>query len=396
MQTITGILKRKWVRAALVALVCLSFLAAVQVMVGGGLFNTSGYNSYLLQALRWRQGHIALENDVPHLELAIYQGKYYVSFPPVPTIPIYLLTFIFGEFVPDILLTQVYASLACAALYLALSRVMEDKKAAPFSFLLLFASSFLPTLQNGGVWYQAQSLAMCTIMVSIAFFAYERMTPALFFYALSVGCRPFNALYGPLLMIFYLADYSFSKKSFQKLLPGFVLGLMVAASYALYNFIRFGNIFEFGHNYLPEFSFQGGKQFSLAHIKNNFHTFVLKPPFYIENNMILGQRFGASFILSNGALLLLLFWTMRAVIRKSFTWQHGLLFSTFLLHCLLLLMHRTGGGYQWGARYFADLLAYPALWLLISDKKEKVGSGAFSLLSVMLAAAILGTLITQI
>lgn len=392
-----GFFQSKWIRAALVALICLCFLMCIQLMAGGKLFASSAYNSYMLQALRWREGHIALKSDVPHLELAIYQGKYYVSFPPVPTIPLYFLTFIFGEHVPDIFLTQVYASLACAALFLALAKVMEDKKAAPFSFLLIFASSFLPILQNGGVWYQAQSLAMLTIMVSFAFFAYERMTPALFFYALSVGCRPFHALYGPLLMILYLARYNFSKRSFQKLLPGVVFGLMVAGAYAAYNFIRFGSVFEFGHNYLPEFSFQGGKQFSLTHVKNNFATFVLKPPFYVEGNAILGQRFGSSFILSNGPLLLLLFWALRTGLRRRLSWRQGLLLITFFLHCLLFLMHRTGGGYQWGARYFADCLPYAALWLLTGeDKTEKIGSGAFSLLSVMFAAAIFGTLITQI
>ena len=58
-------------------------------------FGDTGYNTYTLQALAWREGSLHLAQDYPHLELAIFEGNYYVSFPPVPSVPQYFLTFLF-------------------------------------------------------------------------------------------------------------------------------------------------------------------------------------------------------------------------------------------------------------------------------------------------------------
>ena len=48
----------------------------------------TGYYTYNLQALAWRNGKLCLDQDYPWLELAIYEGKYFVSFPPVPSVPL--------------------------------------------------------------------------------------------------------------------------------------------------------------------------------------------------------------------------------------------------------------------------------------------------------------------
>lgn len=55
-------------------------------LAGGTLFIHEPLDSYTLQALAWRKGEIYLTNgqDYPWLELAIYNGKYFVSFPPIP------------------------------------------------------------------------------------------------------------------------------------------------------------------------------------------------------------------------------------------------------------------------------------------------------------------------
>lgn len=80
---------------------CIGLFALAHTLQGTNPFKPSIYNSYTLQALQWRKGQIALEHNYLYLELAIYHDKYYVSFPPVPTIPVFFLTFLFGEGVPD-------------------------------------------------------------------------------------------------------------------------------------------------------------------------------------------------------------------------------------------------------------------------------------------------------
>lgn len=45
----------------------------------------------------------------------------------------------------------------------------------------------------------------------------------------------------------------------------------------LYNYARFGNVMEFGHNYLPEFTGSEKGQFSLSYILPNLYNLLLRP-----------------------------------------------------------------------------------------------------------------------
>lgn len=162
-------------------------------------------------------------------------------------------------------------------------------------------------------------------------------------------------------------DRRVSKERHIKNAAGPYPGLCVAGIYAAYNHVRFGSIFEFGHNYLPEFSTQGGQQFSFRHILNNAKTFVWGPPFSIDQKGFEFKHFGFSMFLANPILLCLVLWWVRDVIKKRSTLLLTAIFMTFILHALGLLMHRTGGGFQYGARYFVDCIPYAVLYLRVQN-----------------------------
>ena len=375
--------------ALLLILSCIVLFVAIHLLQGTSPFTPSPYNTYTLQAMQWRQGKAALAQDVPHLELAIYKGQYFVSFPSVPTVPIFFMTFLFGDRVPDTLLLIAYALGACLALYAFLSRRMVPGKAALWAFLACFASSLLPLLQNGAVWYQAQVLAFLLTVLAIERMDADKPTLGLFLYALAVGCRPFNVLYGPVLMLLYLWKHPGFARTLRRKMPGIALGLLVAALYAWYNFIRFDNPFEFGHNHLPEFSFQGGIQFSLRHIPGNARTFVWGLPFIDTLDWQL-KTFGFSMFLANPLLACMVLWLLASLCSKRMTWQKGLLFVGFALHATLLLCHRTGGGFQFGARYWADCLPWTFLWMGLerTDKASRAGRIIQGVSLVMLIAGL--------
>lgn len=90
-------------------------------LAGGTLFVHEPLDSYTLQALAWRKGEVCLTNgqDYPWLELAIYNGKYYVSFPPLPSVLMLPLTFVFGEDTPNTLMVAIYAIAALVGAYRA-------------------------------------------------------------------------------------------------------------------------------------------------------------------------------------------------------------------------------------------------------------------------------------
>ena len=73
-------------------------LAMVIVAAFTGQWPTADntYRSYLLQAMSWLEGRLDLGRDYPWLELAIYEGKYFVSFPPFPSYVLLPLAAIWG------------------------------------------------------------------------------------------------------------------------------------------------------------------------------------------------------------------------------------------------------------------------------------------------------------
>ncbi|MBE0600811.1 MAG: hypothetical protein IH607_03425 [Firmicutes bacterium] len=353
---------------------CLILLFSMQLLLGKDVFKHSTYNSYTLQALQWRKGETALEKNVTHLELAVYQGRYYVSFPPVPTVPVLFLTFLFGENVPDALLVILYGVAACLVIYTVLKRkTRAPVRSAVWAFLLCFASSLLPIVTDGAVWYQAQMLAFLLTAASIERMQKGAVTAALVLFALSVGCRPFNVLFGPLLILYGVHEHmkGLPKKIIaERLLPGVLFGASIAAAYMWYNYIRFDNVLEFGHNYLPEFTRDGQTQFALRHIAEHIPIFIFGSPFEEVQGALVFKKFGFSLFLASPVFLCFLLWTARDLIRRRFTRLMAVNFLLFILHVLLLLSHRTGGGFQYGARYFVDCIPYVLFYLVLRKSDE--------------------------
>lgn len=363
-----------WVPLLLIGLMSVLW-TVLHFLTGVDLFGPTAYPTYTLQAMAWRSGMLHLDHDYPWLELAIFGGEYYVSFPPLPSVVLLPLTFIFGFDTPDNLLVKLYAVGACLILYFALKhREYGTPASAALAFLIMFGSSLLPVTTDGAVWYHAQMLAFLLITAAIACILAGHATPGLFFYALSVGCRPFDALYAlPLFFVYCRIQRSSGisyKQIIRKMLPGIGLGLLVACALGVYNFVRFGNPFEFGHNYLPEFSTQGGVQFSLAHLSNNIKTFLFGLPLEFGNDGVQFARFGYSLLIACPAISLTLVRGIGDLFRKRMTPEKAVTLLTMILLLFLLLLHRTFGGFQLGARYAVDTIPCCALYMLL-DRPEK-------------------------
>ncbi len=376
---------------AVLLLLFILLTALIHSLTGSSPFQPSPYNSYTLQAMAWRRGQTHLDMDYPHLELAIYKGRYFVSFPPVPGIPVFLLSFIFGLGVPDGLLVMLYAMAALTVIFrLLLRRGFSPLLSAVWSFSLCFSSSMLPLIFSGAVWYQAQVMAFMLTVCAIDRMDRDHPWPGLALYALAVGCRPFNALYGPLLVLLYVfrqkerpIDH---KTIFIRLLPGLLTGLLIALLYGWYNWIRFDDPLEFGHSYLPEFSFQGGTQFSLQHIAGNVRTFFFALPFEKTADGIRIKQFGFSLFIANPILTLVLLRGAANLVKGRLKKEQGLALLTLLIHLFFLMLHRTFGGYQYGARYAVDLIPYALLCLSRREEKKLTVIEAVVLVSGFLLA----------
>lgn len=393
----TAHMKKRDFSPLLLSLACLGMWAVLHALLGGSFWGPTAYNTYTRQAMAWREGLLHLPQDVPYLELAVYEGEYYVSFPPLPSVVLWPLTFLFGMDTPDNLLVKLYALAACLLIDRALKRAgWGPWHAGALAFLFCFASSLLPLTMDGGVWYHAQALAYFLATAAVCLLAEDRPTPALLCYALTVACRPFDALYA---LPLFFTWFSLHKKAglpfreaLRPLLPGVCLGLAVACAIGAYNFIRFGNPLEFGHNYLPEFSTQGGVQFSLKHVGANLSTFLWGMPLYRDAGGWQVRVFGYSILLACPMLTLTLLRFGWDAVRRRLSAEKAVVLFTLLLHAFLLLLHRTFGGYQLGARYAVDLMPYALFYLLLCPEKKKPAIGEYLFLAAIFGFTVWGML----
>ena len=151
--------------AALAALLgCLALaLLLYHDLAGGTLLQHSPYDSYALQAENWLAGRIWIEDGeaYPWLELAVYQGRYYQSFPPVPAAALLPFVALGGgaQAVPSNLICGVYGLLAAAGVYGCFWRRGAPPAAAAFGFeqlapaqcglALALALAVLPAVELG-------------------------------------------------------------------------------------------------------------------------------------------------------------------------------------------------------------------------------------------------------
>ena len=375
-----------WLPLALI-IAMIAMWAVLSLLAGKSFWGKSAYNTYTRQAMAWREGLLHLPADVPFLELAVYEGEYYVSFPPLPSVILLPLTYLFGWDTPDNLLVKLYALGACLLLYAALKRRDYGPwEAAVFSFLLCFSSSLLALTLEGAVWFHAQVLAFFLTTAAVCLLGLDHPTLALLSYALSVACRPFDALYAlPLFAGYFFIERRKGtpfKNMVRSLLPGVCLGLCVAIGLGVYNYVRFGNPLEFGHNYLPEFSTQGGTQFSIEHVAKNVKNFLWRLPFNSEGQL---EKFGFSMLIACPTLALMLCWFIIDLFRRGMRVEKAIVLFTCVVHAFLLLMHRTFGGFQLGARYAVDLIPYTFFYLLLTPEKKRINILEFGILTAAFA-----------
>lgn len=125
------------------------------------------------------------------------------------------------------------------------------------------------------------------------------------------------------------------------------------------NHLRFGSIFEVGHNYLPEFTRAPNGQFSFIYVSNNLKT--LMNSFQFEDGKLYIDHFGnLNMFLVNpicvfAVLILLTFFIKKNY--KSF-FQCLCLILLSCIYMFIIIMHKTMGAWQFGNRYSIDILPW--------------------------------------
>ncbi|MCI9627186.1 MAG: hypothetical protein HFI90_10445 [Clostridia bacterium] len=368
-----------------VALCMLAAYAVIWCFNGCFPWAANSYNSYALQAQRWLQGHLDLGQDYSHLEIAVFGGRYFVSFPPFPSIVLLPFVLVFGTNTPDHLLCALAGIIgAVFLLKLAEGEGFSRQNSVFLALLATICGNFLFIATNGGVWFMAQTFAFalsaCALWCLRCCKARSAVCWGLFLWACAVGCRPLNAVYAPLLL--YLV-WRRSKEellgaqrgeAWNRLLLSCLPAAVMAAFYMTLNFARFGNVLEFGHNYLPEFTESTYGQFSTHYLAENVER-LLRLPAWKDGKPEFPLFDGVAFWLVSPVFLVFLANWLHSLFRREKT-DRLLVGGTALLvvaHFLLLALHKTMGGWHFGNRYTVDAIPFLFLALLCVQQKKEPG-----------------------
>ena len=139
-----------------ILLLCLCVTAVFFVawtFTGQWPWKSQAYNSYILQAQSWLEGRLDLGRDYPYLELAIFNNKYYVSFPPFPSYVMLPFVLVGWDSCDSIIAFAVSLLGAVYAFKILKHFDIESKTAIFFTLLLTVGSNWLMTAQNAWVWF---------------------------------------------------------------------------------------------------------------------------------------------------------------------------------------------------------------------------------------------------
>ena len=147
----------------------------IHALFGGTLLSYNCWDSYSLQAMSWLSGRLDMGKNYEWLELAVYNGKYYLSFPPLPSVVMLPLVLLFGERTPSNLVSALYgiftAMIACKILK---KEGMKQGGAVFFAIAYVWGSNMLWLSTSGGVWFLAQGLNML-LLTACVYFAQQKM-----------------------------------------------------------------------------------------------------------------------------------------------------------------------------------------------------------------------------
>ncbi len=355
-------------------IVCfLVFIAVVYVFTGKNCFSNNTYQTYAFQAESWTKGRLDLEENYSWLEIAEYDGKFYCSFPPFPSYVLFPFAFIFGHETPDALILLAFDIAALIFLYkIGVFFKQSPRVAALSSLFVTICSNMIFDIFDPAVWFFAQAMCFSLTCMSVYYALINKGGLSLALWACAVGCRPMMVVFLPVyLMILYHNEKNMHADEgiftiVKRRVTWCVPTLIIAISYMLLNYLRFGDVTEFGHNYLPEFV-EVHKQFSFEYLKNNFHM-LMNMPSFDENNKMMVDHFGnLNFLMTNVPVVYFLVVTIYSAVRKNMkaVLMNAALIFMMVAYLFFVMCHATMGGWHFGNRYTNEILPFAFLGIMI-------------------------------
>ena len=345
-------------------------------LMDGALWSHEPWDSYSLQTWNWLNGRIHIEDPekYTYLELAVYRGQYFVSFPPLPSVVLIPFVLVFGPDTPNNMLVAIYGLTAAGLAYVIMLRRDRTPYAAAFwALFLVWGSNMFWMTTNGGVWFQAQALNMILCLAAVLGAMDGKKALSTTLLALAVGCRPLSVIFLPVFAFLFAWNEREKHGGFIKSCLAqwrCVIGpILIGACYMAYNYARFDDPLEFGHNYLPEFLRAAHGQFHWSYLWPNLKQMLFTPVTLVNGRLSFPLFQGFMFFIANPLFIV---WAVRcaADVRETgWSAESAAITAGAAAALFLTCLHRTLGGWQFGARYTCDVL--PFLFMVLADRSPK-------------------------
>lgn len=354
------------------------FLAGIVFLIHHNIVVRSGEQQFTYLAGSFLTGHLYFLRGLPFWDdTSLYAGHHYWPLGPLPAVLLMPSIILFGMRVHQgigvqqghlLLLINV---LTLFILYRIALKVTNNRIASFWlTFAYVFSTAYLYIALNPWSWYLAQAVATLFLLLALHEFLYQRRPWVIGLYlALGIASR-INLVFA--VLFFAGALLLEPGKLRDKLYPLFQLMLPVTLSFSLlliYNYLRFGNILEFGYHYQlisqePAVNREHGL-WGLVHFPANLYYFLFKgpEPVFLPDSKILTYPFlqadvwGMSILFTSPILL----WGLRAPVKEPAIY---LSIGTSLVMLFVILGYYGIGVRQYGYRYALDF--YPFLFLMLA------------------------------
>jgi hypothetical protein len=368
-----------------------AFVGIYGITAWDRFFSPSPNNHFVYLADSWLNGQLHMTRPPPHRnDWAFYKDKWYVSFPPFPALLMLPGVAILGYSFPDAAFTILIAALCPVLVFVLLNRMSQlniskrnQKENLILTVLFGVGTVFYFSAVQGSVWYTAHMIgcALSTMYLIVSFNASRPFMAGLF-----LGLA--GATRVPLFFLFPFFIYQVLRQSevFEQgggLLKKAVSALrwtkggkrlflfsvpviFVGVVLMIHNYLRFGELFEFGHTYLQviwQERIQRWGLFNYHYLARNLVAmFILLPWFMREAPYIQISAHGLSLFFTTPAYFYLL-WPKQKDKFSLSLWLS-------VLFCLIpSLLYQNTGWVQFGYRFSLDYTVLLIMLLAIGGRK---------------------------
>jgi len=356
---------KKFTISALILIFIVSFIVYVLTTDS----SPTTYNSFVRLADAFLNGRLYLLHDVPWIELAPYEGRYYMVPPPMPAVLIMPVVWVFGLSINQTLISIFFGSLNVCLAFLTARTLTNNRSVQIWSAVMFgFGTIHWWVASAGGVWTFSQTVSMTFLFLAIL------LTLSRFHSFLSgaaLGASYWCRLPTILSMPFFLAMYSvrghdngpknaatgkFPLKPIIWLCLG--VGIFVILN-AVYNYVRFGTPFDISYYLIPgildEIWYREGI-FDVSYIPRHLKIIFLGLPRIIDDFPYVTPSWnGMAIWITTPAFIYAFFAGIKN--RLAVGCWLSIVLIAFVGFC-----HGTWGFMQFGYRFATDF--YPFLFLL--------------------------------